>query len=79
MTHFFKILFILTFFFQFSNPIKSMFVFCAGILVMLPIVDSCWRSKTKKKEKKERKSERKCPSINFADLASAAGGGALFR
>lgn len=55
-----------------------MFVFCAGILVMLPIVDSCWRSKTKKTAKKERKSETKCPSINFADLASAAGGGALF-
>lgn len=55
-----------------------MFVFCVGILVMLPIVDSCWRSKTKKTAKKERKSERKCPSINFTDLASAAGGGALF-
>ena len=56
-----------------------MFVFCVGILVMLPIIDSCWRSKTKKTAKKERKSERKCPSINFTDLASAAGGGALFR
>ena len=62
-----------------ENPITSMFLFCAGILVILPLVDSCLRKKKKDLEKNGKKTEKNCPSINFTDLASAAGGGALFR
>ncbi|CAG5083873.1 Oidioi.mRNA.OKI2018_I69.PAR.g10488.t1.cds [Oikopleura dioica] len=61
-----------------ENPITSMFLFCAGILVILPLVDSCLRKKKKDLEKNGKKTEKSCPSINFTDLASAAGGGALF-
>lgn len=62
-----------------ENPTTSMFLFCAGILVILPLVDSCLRKRKKDLEKNGKKTEKNCPSINFTDLASAAGGGALFR